>query len=411
MKWIQFGEIDYKIIIPLIYPLLYQIRDLFHKDDSKAIFRFFTNFCGCLFSGIIYLIVRYRSKRLTKYIDETNDDLIYNINDNPENELSKQTKIITTNIYGENQIILEKNKLEKIKIKGQYLFILILVSIYLIPMFVDSFIALDSKLNFGTSSSLSLFLCIFFNISFSKIILGTKIYSHQIFASIIIILCIFIVFILFYVETSFSDVILLNIFLIILTTCLFALFNVLEKKYFDKYMDSPYHLLFIIGLFTSILILIYEFITVIIWGIDQSFNGILYEFKKYYDKYKFLYILFFIGDVITAFIWVSGIQLTVYFFTPCHFIISESLSQIVYTIINETIKDFLVYEKVLIYILFSVIIFSTLIYNEIFIINVCNLNQNTKNMILLRQNTDTESIFKQNTMDTFVDDESNKLCE
>ena len=51
---IEFGIIDYKIIIPLIYPIFYQIRRLIHKDDEKALFEFFTNFCGYLFSGIVY---------------------------------------------------------------------------------------------------------------------------------------------------------------------------------------------------------------------------------------------------------------------------------------------------------------------------------------------------------------------
>ena len=63
MKWIEFGTIDYKIIIPLIYPFLYQIRILFHKEESKPIFFFFTNFFGYLFIGIIYLVIKCRMKR------------------------------------------------------------------------------------------------------------------------------------------------------------------------------------------------------------------------------------------------------------------------------------------------------------------------------------------------------------
>jgi hypothetical protein len=54
--WIEFGVIDYKIIIPLIYPFFFQIRSILHANDEKALFGFFTNFCGYLLSGIIFLI-------------------------------------------------------------------------------------------------------------------------------------------------------------------------------------------------------------------------------------------------------------------------------------------------------------------------------------------------------------------
>ena len=65
MKWIEFGECDYKIIIPLIYPFLYQIRRIMHQNDERFLFGFFTNFCGYLFSGVIYLIVKHRMNKLS----------------------------------------------------------------------------------------------------------------------------------------------------------------------------------------------------------------------------------------------------------------------------------------------------------------------------------------------------------
>ena len=179
-------------------------------------------------------------------------------------------------------------------------------------------------------------------------------------------------------------------------------FNVLEKRYYNKFMDSPYHLMFVIGLYAIGIILIYEIFTIIIFGFDFSFNGLFYQLWKNIQKYKFLYILIFIADVLSAFIWIGGIQLTVYFFTPCHFIISESISQIISTFINNTIENFPVAEKVIIYILFVVIFLSTLIYNEIIIINIFSLNKNTKKYIGLRQLTETEDLL---TLKTYNDDD------
>ena len=50
--WIEFGMIDYKILMPLTYPLLYEVRRRLHKDEEKVLFEFFMNFSGYLFSGI-----------------------------------------------------------------------------------------------------------------------------------------------------------------------------------------------------------------------------------------------------------------------------------------------------------------------------------------------------------------------
>ena len=81
-----------------------------------------------------------------------------------------------------------------------------------------------------------------------------------------------------------------------------------------------------------------------------------------------------------------------YFFTPCHFIISESISQIITTIINSTWKDFYAVEIVFIYIFFVIILFAAFIYNEIIIINVCNFNKDTNKNISKRQLSETEEI-------------------
>ena len=146
-------------------------------------------------------------------------------------------------------------------------------------------------------------------------------------------------------------------------------------------MDSPYHFMFIMGLFALTFILLYEIITVLIFGIDRNFNGVFFQFRENIKKYNYWYILLFIADILSAFIWGPSIQLTVYFFTPCHIIISESLSQIVSTIVNGMIIDFPVGIRAIIYIFFVIIIFATLLYNEVIDINICNLNKDTKIMI------------------------------
>ena len=394
---IEFGIIDYKIIIPLIYPIFYQIRRLIHKDDEKALFEFFTNFCGYLFSGIVYLIIKHRMKKLnSKNIEKINSK-----NDNDKEDsgkelvnvvTEKQFRLVSTIKFSENQLNLEKKKIDKINSKKQYIYVLSLVLIYLFPMFLDSY-TLVNNFDIGTSSSISLFVSIFSNIILSKIILGEKIYSHQIFASMIILISILIVIILFLIKAiHIESNIGVNIALITFISSFYSLFNIMEKRYYNKFVDSPYHLMYVIGLFATILILVYEIFTVIIFGIDSNLNGIFYQFYKNCERFQYLYILIFISDILTAFIWLWGIQLTVYFFTPCHFIISESISQIISFFINDTISEYSDGEQATIIIFFSIIIFATLIYNEVLIINICSLSNNTKKNINLRQLRESESI-------------------
>lgn len=404
--WIELGEIDYKIIIILIYPVLYHVKGLFHKSDEKPIFSFFTKYLGYILNGIILLIIKSRMKSTNN--NKNKDDIKGEKTiENSEQELSILEKSgtfqIITNIFKDNQILVKKKSLNKKLVRNQYLFILLLIIIYFIPMYLDSYLSSDN--NFGTSSSLSLFFFICFVVIFTRIILGNKIYSHQIFSLIIILISILIPISFHIINKTASQATLIKIILIVIVTCLFALFNTLEYKYFDKYLDTPYHLMFIMGLISTILILIYEIITFSIFGIDTSFNGIFYQFLKNCEKHEFLYILIFLGDIIVTFLWGSGIQLTIYFFTPCHFLISESISQILSTIINDTIFDFPIYEKVIIYIFFGVIIFATLIYNEVFIIKVCSLNKNTKKYIILRQLMDSKNLLKIEDLESEAKDE------
>ena len=395
MKIIELGDFDYKIIIPLIHPFLYQIRGLFHKNEDKPIFTCFTNFCGYMICGIIYLIIRRRMRR-----NESNElEKLRKINENKSispGKVSTEEFVKKINPYnlGENQILIEANKQRKKMIRNGYLFILLLAFIYLIPMILDSYASSNRESFIGTSSAFSASFFMFFIIILSRIILGQKIYLHQIISIIIIIISIIIVIVIIFLEKNDSfNYGFVNFAFVILVTALYSLFDVLEKKYYNLFMDSPYHFMFILGLYSSIAILLYEIFTDIIFGYDREFNGIFFKIEKNFVDYGFLYVLIFLGDILSASIWLAGIQLTVYFFTPSHFIISESISQIITTIIDgETIKDFPVFEKIVIYFFFVVILLISFVYNEIIIINVCNLSKDTKKNISIRQLSETEEI-------------------
>ena len=387
MKWIELGLIDYKLIIPLIYPFLSIIKKQFFKTREKFFFNCFINYCGYLLGGIIYLIIKCRMKNKKNIILINLENIDENKSESPENYSLEEQE--------ENQILIAKNKMKKKLIIKQYLFILLLTFIYLIPMSLNAFVSLNRESYFGIGLSFSLLLYILFYITLSRIILGQKIYEHQIFSTIIILISIIIIIIIIFAEKSYlSKYDFLNYAPKIIITVFFSLFNVLGKKYYNIFIGSPYYFMFILGLFSLILILLYEIITVAIFGYDTKFNGIFYQFYQYFKKYEFLYILMFIGELFATFITLAGIQLTIYFFTPCHFFISESISQVISTIADKFLEDFSHVEKVIIYIFFIIILLAAFIYNEIIIINVFNLSKNTKKKINMRQSLETEEILE-----------------
>ena len=357
-----------KLFILLGYPFFYQIRRLLFKDLSKPLYEVFTSFIGYLLALFFYSIQKHLSKPENQ--SENNKNL--------KNKKNENLNINRESFDAFEQIYLNA----QINITWKYINLIILSIINLVPMCLEAYTNeyIKNKLEFKTNSSL--FYYIFFFILFSKLIIKQELGSHQIFSIILIALSMIILLIFYILEEGFNDVgshLLISLYLLIIM-CFYSLYNVLEKNYYNKYFDSPYHFMSIVGLFSLIVISIYEIITDLIFGIDTSFNGILFQIKEYIKENGFLlFLLFFIIDIVTAFLWLLFITLTIYDFTPCHFIISEIISQIATTIINLYILDnYDIIIKIFIFILYGFILFASLVYNEVIIINIEKLNKNTK---------------------------------
>ena len=373
---IEFGILNYKLIIPFIYSLFYQIRRIIH-EDSKPLYELTTVYLGYLFAGLIYIFIRFRMKK--------KEVINYNKKDKSVNE--KDIQILTkinAGVY--SQINIEAQKKKAKKRKKKYLFILLLSLIYLLPLSLETFTTKNINLNYKTGTSFLYF--IFFYVLFSRVILGYQLYNHHFFSLIIIIISMTILLVIQFIYSesyNFLNLI-FNSLYFIFTISLYSLVNVLEKKYYDIYLGSPYHLMFIIGLISLVIILSYELIILMIFGVkDLFFNGIIYQIKKNIEEYSFLYIFIFIADILSAFLWIGGIHLTIYFFTPCHFIISESLSQIITSIIKNTFEKYSYTIKIIIYIFYTIVALASLIYNELIIINFGSLSVNTRKKIMLRE--------------------------
>ena len=105
--FIEFGILNYKLLIPLIYPIFFHIRGVIHKD-TKPFYELLMNFIGYMLGGLIYLIIKYRMKNLSsENISSKKENMNKNIDDKLNESSSKKDsnnslKIPTNNINNKN---------------------------------------------------------------------------------------------------------------------------------------------------------------------------------------------------------------------------------------------------------------------------------------------------------------------
>ena len=138
------------------------------------------------------------------------------------------------------------------------------------------------------------------------------------------------------------------------------------------------------GIIGLIPICIYGFIVIFI-NIDEK-----YTIFQHFSKISFgIYIL----DLFFSCLFEIGIWLTIYYFTPCHYIIFEAIADFLEIILNkfdkENKSEYTTGQHITFFILYPIIIFIVFVFNEIIILNFCNLNYNTKVKIMEREKIDS----------------------
>jgi len=168
---------------------------------------------------------------------------------------------------------------------------------------------------------------------------------------------------------------------------LLCLLYVFGKKYLESFYVSPYSLILYIGIICSFIFFIYDLIVFLIVGDNKDKNnihGIILGFK---NNYSFTFVIPFILDIIFSFSCNIGIWLSIYYFSPFHYIISELISEYIYYTYDWLFGDNNYKEGNLI--LYSLIylinLFFSLVFNEIIILNFCELDFNTKIKIEKRE--------------------------
>ena len=376
------------IFIPFIFPVFFQLEYLINKkfiQYDNIIFKVFRYYLSYTLSIICLLIIKCRSKPGRN--STLNNELLNSRNRNRKNSIWI------------NPLDIEQKKLKKGKKIRSIFFLLILSIIGIISnLFHEKY---KAGIEIG-KQSIGIFFEIINFIVLSMIILNVKIYSHHKFSLGIISFTLLILTISFIIYTD-EDKIIKALWFYFLNAFFYCLYDVLGKKYMLLYFHSPYNTMLYIGLINSCILIIYDVISFIYF---KEYNGII---KGFQENFNFSFVYIFSGIIFLEFLWNLGIWLTIYFFNPCYFIISESISETIYYIFDLLIygnkNNFSLFNIILYSISYFINIISSLIFNEIIIINCFGLSQFTKKKIEERERLDTLIAFKRiiNSKNSFSD--------
>ena len=405
---IQLGLFEYKHLFLLLFPIFRKIRNFIGPiiENKNPYYKSFNEFLSLTCCGFIHLIIKYtikpENKNKTIELKKTGQlDSINSIKDISELNGRKSSFVDT-------YIKIKKEDEEKIKLqnKNNILFILLISILQIIASLSKNIFREYIKPHL--LYNLPILLESFFLIIFSMIFLGFSLYNHQYLSIIIILLCI----IIFFIESIIYeiDLTVMNIFqnfiYFFFFEKLYCLSDVLGKKYLNTYMDDVYLFLFKIGIITTIPLLIYDIIAYVC-QLNIKYHGIIQAIFVDLKFWAFpLNLLFYI-------IYEIGLWLTIYYFSPCHFIILETLGDFLELIFsffdkNDKVYNIHIKEQIITFcVLYPIIIFELLVFNEIIILNFCGLNENTKMYIMKRELVDDKQSYYSESNSIEEDDNSN----
>jgi hypothetical protein len=299
--WIEF-EFNIKILFILIYPIFKKIEEFTKNYITKdnRLFKSFRYFLSYSLNFIPYLIIKFRSKRKNKEKEKTEEK------DFNEDDKKGELNLI---IKKQNKILLIKNVL--------FLLLLCFLGFF---FYYFNYWKKDNTYRYA-KQSVGIFFTISNYIILSYLILNQKLYKHNYVSAGIISFVLLILFIIttFYINSEdYFPSILIDLFFSIG----YGAYDVLGKKYMNVFYKSPYFLYFAIGLINMTVLLIVD---IFIYFLDPDINEIIIGFKN--NVFSVSKFFLFILDIIIEWIWNIGIWLTIYYFTPCHYFMSQYVSE------------------------------------------------------------------------------------
>ena len=370
---------SYKLIFVFIFPVFGVAHNRFRDKylfEPYEYFNILLYYLSYLFSFILLIIF--------KYINRNNNGIKKekDLNQRKNSQLSDDENLEFQNPL--SWIVEHNNKIKTIK----SIFIILILCSASLAYNHFNFEAFIDKKTIGIAYKIPEF----FLLSF--IFLKYKYYIHHYITFGLNTLTMITKYIITIIQSNSEEYIGKHIWFYFLFSITYCLLLVIGKYYMDKFYSSPYFIMLIIGIIMSGILLIIALIKYYVTSESQIFTG----FNINVNNGKSIGYL--IGDIISQFIFNLGLWITVYYFTPCHTIISENMMEIMYYIYdysdnkkywNE--KEFYLNFWLFPIFLFINLIFS-LIFNEIIIFKCCKLDYYTNIRIQEREKKEQNNINK-----------------
>ena len=351
MKYINFGKVDKRYLIPIFDGIImlfyYYFLENFPKCEIISQNPFIVNIyfsIGIIFAFIPHLILKYRIKKSTNNnmikantSSKLNIDLIYE--DISENFSSKKFRYLLLSSVGSFLQILLFNLFSNLCVYNMWFFDIILISFI------------------------------------SHLFLKTKIYRHQYFSMIIIIIFGFGLNIIEYFQLDEEEN-KINPFGIIMRFCsefLFSLIVVISKYIMKNNYCSPYEFLMWDGIIT----IFFQIIALIVINIiGPTISDVKYpdNFFEYFGNFNIYDFIITLVIIIVAFGYNILLFLTCDIFTPFHILIPVIIEESYFFVGMEGNLSL----NILRIIILILIVFMFLVFIEIIEINIYNLSYNTK---------------------------------
>ena len=367
MAFIELGKID-KNLIPIIIGCVfcflnrlinhYAETSLFYNLVLTNIFISISN----IFTIIPYIILKISSKKIHQ----------------------RDNQIINNNINNNIEYIYMKDDRSINKGKVGYLILTSLLFFFESTLLVSEF-----KLKTNTWIIYIVVVSIFCYI-ISKI----KLYKHH-YLTIIIILLLGIIIDL--AEGNLQKDLINNYWFILMSLLrqsLLSLNYVIIKYIMEKKFVSVYEVSFSYGVISLIINLIFAIL-------DHNFFGI-YKYKEYFNKFNIRELFVVLGIMIIQLGMELASLITVKNNSPYHIFIICVFGQLIYYFYNLT------ENSVLVIICLILLLFFSLIFNEIIEINLWGLSYNTKRNITNRAKIDVDEIFNI-TNESFDENNENQM--
>ena len=374
---IEFSEFNFKLLLFLIYPIFIRIQDYtveayIKEDKDNILFTTFRCYLSFIFSGVPLLIFTINTKRMKKMERESNPN---------KKEVENDNKNI-------NMIDILLKKTEKARLFKLILF-LFLLSIIGLFSFYASYYFSSSDYSYPKYSVRTFFQITHFSI-LSYILLKQKLFKHH-FISYGCITSMLII--IFGITFSYFKEFLFAVVYYFVSELVFALYDIFIKMFMNKFYKTPYFTMFYVGIINTIVLLIYDVIT---YFTNPDISGIIIGFRD--NIYNVGDFFFMILDLIMEYIWNLGIWILIYYFSPCHYFISDYASEYIYFILKRFKKKDSFYHDNIIFsfmIICGILIFIfSLVFNEVIILNFLGLDFNTNKRIKERGKSEIDDLME-----------------